>query len=52
MYNISYNYAFLNGEQIVNTIYYTKTSIVNPKKSISDKVFELDLDSKGNPHKK
>ena len=51
-YNISFNYAFLNGEQIVNTIYYIKTSIVNPKKSISDKAFELDLDSKGNPYKK
>ena len=49
MYNISFNYAFLNEKQIVNTIYYTKTSILKPKKSISDKILKLDLDSKGDP---
>ena len=52
MYNISFNYAFLNGKQIVNAIYYTKTSVLNPKKSIGNKGFKLDLDSRGNPYKR
>ncbi len=48
-YNIAFNYAFLNGTQIVNTIYYTKTSLLKPRKAITNKPFELDLDSNGNP---
>jgi len=37
MYNISFNYAFLNGEQISGVFYSAKTSLLNRKKSIPNK---------------